>query len=227
MWLQRLTTQTSLVLAVAAWLGGDSRILAGPMLYATTNADKWQVATAVDQDGDGKASSFPTSGFVTATAITNRPGWIANNDTGSNGGILHWTFFVFRQQFDLTGFDPATASLQFRWAADDSGQGFSFRGSWVPSFKLNGGAFVQGNWPNGESYSFGPTVNLTSGFTSGLNTIDFYVQGNGETDGFALEVASFTADPAVDVPEPATAILSVIGLAAFASIRFRRKTTSS
>ena len=59
-----------------------------------------------------------------------------------------WTFFVFHQTFDLTGYDPTTADLQFQWAADDSGQGFADRGTWVPKYSLNGG-------PSGDRYVAG------------------------------------------------------------------------
>ena len=57
---------------------------------------------------------------------------------------------------------------------------------------------VTGTWAGGNSYGFGPTVDITSGFVSGLNVIDFYVEGNGVTDGMALDLISFTSS----VPSP-------------------------
>lgn len=177
-------------------------------LYSTSDASQWQVATNVGGT-DGSFSSFPTTGFVTATAVTGRftgtTGWIANNSTGTNGSIGDWTFFVFRQTFDLTAAQAATADLQFQWAADDSGQGFAARGSWVPAYSLNGGSLIAGTWPGGYSYDFGPTVNLSSGFVAGQNVIEFYVEGNGVTDGLAVNPISFTA-----VPEPASSTWVVI-----------------
>lgn len=190
---------------------------AGPIFYSTSDASQWQVATNVGGT-DGSFSSFPTTGFVTATAVTGRftgtTGWIANNSTGTNGPIGDWTFFVFRQTFDLTGYDAATADLQFQWAADDSGQGFADRGSWTPKFSLNGGPLIAGTWAGGDSYSFGPTQDLSSGFVSGLNVIEFYVEGNGQSDGFALNPISFTAS----VPEPAS--LTLLGIAAASGLGY-------
>ncbi len=201
------------VSAVAVWLTlGATEGYSGPIFYATSDASHWQVATKVGGT-DGSFSSFPTTGFDTATAITWRPGWIANNSTGTNGSIGTWTFFVFRQTFDLTGYDATTAHLQFQWAADDSGQVFAWRGAWTPKYRLNGGALIAGTWPpDGDSYSFGPTLDLSSGFVSGSNVIDFYVEGNGVTDGFALKPISFTATSTV--PEPASLTLFGIALAA-------------
>jgi hypothetical protein len=187
---------------------------AGVMFHSTSTVSAWQVATnATPGDTtDGVFSSFPTSGFAAAAAITLRPGWIANNDTGNNGifGDPPWIKFVFRQTFDLTAYDPSTASLSFLWAADDSGQVFARRGSWTPKYRLNGGTLVDGVWPGGESYFFSNTpTTINSGFIAGLNTLDFYVQGNATTDGFALETVSFTASPIASVPEPSSLAIYV------------------
>ena len=130
-----------------------------------------------------------------------------------------WTFFVFRETFNLTGYDPSTASLQFQWAADDSGQGFADRGTWVPKYSLNGGPLITGTWPGGDTYGFGPTVDISSGFVPGLNVIEFYVEGNGATDGMALDPLSFTANA---VPEPASLTLLGIALASGLARAWRR-----
>ena len=62
-------------------------------------------------------------------------------------------------------------------------------------------------------------MDITSGFVAGQNVIDFYVEGNGRTDGMALNPISFTAG----VPEPAS--LTLLGIAAacgFAYFGLRR-----
>lgn len=200
---------------------GVTEVFAAPVFCSTSDASCWEVATNL-QGQDGQLSSFPISGFVTATSITNRLDWIANNSTGTNKPFIgDWTFFVFRQVFDLTAFDPTTAHLEFQWAADDSGQGILVRGTWTPKYSLNGGPLVSGTWPGGYSYDFGPVVNLSNGFVSGLNTLLFYVEGNGVTDGFALRTVRFTAEP---VPEPGTGVmlLSVLGFLGALALRTKQ-----
>ncbi|MFZ5519758.1 MAG: PEP-CTERM sorting domain-containing protein [Pseudomonadota bacterium] len=200
---------------VALCLAAAGAAQAANLTFASTSdAAAWQVAVA-HPGVDGQLSSFPSSGFAPALSINGRQtegiGWIANNSSGTNGwGIGDWTFFVFRQTFDLTGYDPATAVLRFQWAADDSGQGFADRGTWTPKYRLNGGPLVPGAWLGDYSYDFGPEVVISSGFRAGLNTIDFYVEGNGVTDGFALKPLGLTAAP---VPEPAAMALMLGGLA--------------
>lgn len=201
----------SLAVVAAAWTPATQA--ASPSFESTSSAAAWQVATRVG-GLDGAYASFPTGGFAPAVTVTARQtegvSWIANVASGSNAvDVGTWTFFVFRQTFDLKGFDPSTASLQFQWAADDSGEGFADRGSWRPKFSLNGGSLIDGNWPTGSTYGFSPVTTVSSGFMSGLNTIDFYVEGNGVSDGFALRSLGLVAQ----VPEPGTWALLGIGLA--------------
>lgn len=200
---------------------------ADPVFASTSDASQWQVATHVG-GADGQFSSFNMTDFVSAVATPSRPDWIANNSSGTNGPMETWTFFHFRQTFDLTGYDPNTAHLQFQWAADDSGEGFASRGTWVPKFSLNDGNLVP--WGTGPTYSYGSTVDLTSGFVSGLNTINFYVEGNGVTDGFALKTIGFTAQLNTNmtpVPEPETYAMLLAGLGLMGFVARRRKTNQA
>ncbi|HEX7534358.1 MAG TPA: PEP-CTERM sorting domain-containing protein, partial [Syntrophales bacterium] len=75
--------------------------------------------------------------------------------------------------------------------------------------------------PTAETYEYGNESSLSSGFISGLNTIDFYVEGNGVTDGFELRKVSFTARESSAVPEPATMLLLGFGLVGLAGVRKR------
>jgi len=204
---------------------GNIECSADPIFYSTSDpTDHWFVSATVNPNGDGQLSSFNSDNFIQAVSVTNRPDYIANNTTGTNGSIGDWTFFIFRQTFDLTGYDPASANLQFQWGADDSGQIFAARGSWIPRFSLNGGEFISYPGSPTSTYDYGNVVELTSGFISGLNTIDFYVEGNGVTDGLKLRSLSFTAnDASPTVPEPTTMLLLITGIAGLAAIRLRRK----
>jgi len=200
----------------------DAVCLAGPTFAGTGDpVGHWYVSTNVDRAGDGSFASFRTDAFQQAVNLNYDPSrldWIADVAHGSHGGVGNWTFFVFRQTFDLTGCDVSQARLTFRWAADDSGEIIADRGSWIPAFTLNGGAFQ--NYPGSTpanripTYDFSSLVSLTSGFVGGLNTIDFYVEGNGQTDGFGLQVQSFTA--------PAPGALAAAVLGALAGGRRRR-----
>ena len=193
----------SLVIGTAAMLIASPALAGGgtaPSFYGTnTPTGNWFVSTVVDPSAENAGIyPFSTSNFTQAVgAPANR---IANVSSGSNGpNVGYWSFFVFRQTFDLTGFDPATARLTLQWSADDSGEIFAFRGSWIPAYRLNGGGFV--NYPGSTSSARIPTYSLCSpftietGFVAGLNTLDFYVEGNGITDGLTVVVTSFTADP--------------------------------
>lgn len=173
LWKMKLGQRIVSVLAFCLSLG-TTEAFAAPTFYSTTEPSQWLVATNLNQP-DGLPSSFQTSTFTSAVLRDGTSNWIANVASGTNspGGVGYWTFFVFRQIVSLTGYDPTTANLQFEWAADDSGQVFAERGSWTPKFSLNGGSLINGIWSDGYSYSFGDTVSLTSGFVSGLNTIDF------------------------------------------------------
>jgi hypothetical protein len=215
-------------LATAIALGTAAKAdAATPVFHATTDAASWLVATHVG-GADGALSSFPTAGFVTAVQtparVTDGVTWIANNSTGTNGGIGTWTFFVFRQTIDLTGFDPATADLKFQWAADDSGEGFAARGSWTPKFRVNGGALINGSWPGTATYSFGNVTDIHSGFVAGINTLDFYVEGNGVTDGFALKPLGLTV---AAIPEPASFALLAAGLGVIVATTRRRRAAAA
>jgi hypothetical protein len=209
------TYRSSVVSAVLACIFHASASHSAPLLFeSTSNPGAWQVATNISGI-DGQLFLFPASGFVGATSISGRESeginWIANNNTGSNGYLTEWTQFIFRQSFDLTGYDPSSAVLKFQWAADDSGIG-GLAGSWKPQYKVNNGILLQGAWPSDYSYDFGPQVALSNNFVSGINTIDFYVQGNGVTDGFALKSLGLTANTANNGGTEVPGSLPILGV---------------
>ena len=216
-----MKTPIAIVSLALAAMAGQAQ--ANPVFYGTANNNvtaRWTVSTKVSSV-EGQTSNFGINPFTQAVNLTTpgRAHWIADISSGNHGGIGNWTYFVFRQTFDLTGYDPASANLTIRWAADDSGEIVASRGSLIPALKLNGGSFV--NYPGSTlssripTYNFSTPQSITSGFVPGLNTIEFYVQGNGQTDGFALELVSFTA-----VPTPGAA--TVLGLGGLLAVRRRR-----
>lgn len=212
------------VAVAAAMVFAASAAMADPIFASTTAAvgsidPVWKVAAEHGGYNDGKARfddilanvpfgdawAWRTEGPVTM---------LANNASGINGGMGNYIYFVFRQTFDLTGYDPATADLKFRWASDDVPGAVG----WMPALSLNGGALQKAG--TSGAYTLGGVVELNSGFVAGLNTLDFYVEGNGQTDGFALSRESFTAGV---VPEPASLLLMACGLGGvMAAVRRRR-----
>jgi len=218
-------------LGITAVTAAVASASAAPVFSNTTNAGAWQVATNAPPGADGNYSDFPTAGpWATAMACANRANWIANISSCSNttnGGIAgnQWTQFIFRQSFTLTAAEAQSQQLTFNWAADDSGLQIWAQGSWIPKWSLNSLAetdLVSGiwdaptSWP-GPTYSLGPSVTV-SGFKEGLNTMYFWVQGNGVTDGMMLMNARFSErasnrglNQGQSVPEPAS--LALVSLA--------------
>ncbi|MEM8943643.1 MAG: choice-of-anchor Q domain-containing protein [Planctomycetota bacterium] len=107
--------------------------------------------------------TVPADGFPIPPWVPNEPDsrWIgppADDAVGVAGT------YVYRTSFDLSGFDFAdlTFSITGRWASDNSGS----------DILING---VSTGQTNSEFTAFSPFT-ITTGYVSGVNTIDFVVQ---------------------------------------------------
>jgi hypothetical protein len=107
---------------------------------------------------------------------------------------------TYRLSFDLSGFDAATANVSGSFAADNNASLF-----------LNGvstGFSVAG-------FSAFTNFALTSGFVSGINTLDFVVLNAGGPGAFRVDNLQGTANvlvtPPGAIPEPGTWALLILG----------------
>ena len=84
--------------------------------------------------------------------------WIAPQNNQAAGNLPGT--YIYHTTFNLTGFNPATATLTGQFAADNSA-----------IIKLNG--VVVG--PTAPTYSAWTQFAINSGFAAGINTLDFVV----------------------------------------------------
>ena len=132
--------------------------------------------------------------------------WIAPRADQSVTGGNALGSYIYRTTFDLTGTNPATASLSGNWATDNIGVVF-----------LNG---VYAGVTNLAGPSVYTAFNINSGFSAGVNTLDFLVVNNGTSanpTGLRVEISG-----SVNIPEPATAVLASLAMLGLCAAGFAR-----
>jgi hypothetical protein len=146
------------------------------------------------------------------------PQWVPNDANSAWIGFKDssdtrpFGLYTFETTFNLTGYNPSTASLVGRWAADQYG-----------SFYLNG-ALIQsvpdGNW-NAATNPTLTSFTVTSNFVAGINILDFVVQFPDTFDGLRVEPMTLTASPnGSGVPDAgSSALLLGLGLVGLMSVK--------
>lgn len=178
---------------------------------------------AVIADGASEShytlTSLPggTSNLIARTDVGGFPipPWLGNNTTSawigpSNDLALNAPGgdYTYRTTFDLSSFVASTAQITGRWSTDNTGVDIFLNGT---SLGLTQGGFG----------AFSPDFTIASGFTSGVNTLDFVVNNGGGPTGLRVELTG-TAN-AASVPEPSDMLGTAI---AFGSIvMLKRKLT--
>jgi hypothetical protein len=163
---------------------------------------------------------------VSPQAFTGNPiaaAWISNSTslasrwiTPKPNGVTSFdpatpVVYTYSTSFDLSGFDPATASFAGRFAADNT----------VDSIFLNGTQIGSGG-----SFSDWSEFAASTGFVSGLNTLEFVVrnfaQDGGNPTGLRVEFSDSNVNV---VPEPASWAMMIAGFAAVGFAMRRRRQT--
>jgi hypothetical protein len=122
-------------------------------------------------------------------ADTTTAAWVAPQADGNAGVNGTYTYDL---AIDLSGLDPATASISGTFGTDNAG-----------AVWLNGDAPVA---TTGSASFAAPTpFSINSGFVAGLNTLHVQVNNEGDPTAFFVSITSATAN-AVAPPVPAKAV---------------------
>jgi len=146
-------------------------------------------------------------GYVTLDNVWPITPWLANNDvsrwiapTQTQGQTFDASAagtYTYHLNFDLTGFNAATASFTGRFAADNAAV-----------VRLNGVDIA-----TGTGFTDWTAFSASSGFHSGVNSLDFIVtnwaQNGGNPTGLRVEFGSSSISA---VPEPSTYMVLLVGL---------------
>jgi hypothetical protein len=141
--------------------------------------------------GIGTYPGSTYNGFVGGQGDDTKSAWIGPDNASLNGVPGNYTY---RTTFDLAGLVASTANISGKWNTDNSGVQVLLNGTALSGVTNDG-------FPIGFS-----TFNIASGFTSGINTLDFIVNNAGTSSNptaLRVEYASAMADAAsTAVPEP-------------------------
>jgi len=130
--------------------------------------------------------------------------WIGPNTAVFEGPVGD---YVYRTTFSLNQVNPNTASILGRWSTDNLGIEIYLNG-------VRTGHFTNGDFGTWTSFA------LSSGFVSGVNTIDFKLNNGGGPTGLRVEFLSSSVAP---VPEPDVYAMLVAGIGLLGAVARKRR----
>ena len=203
-WTRPFLAALALVLA----LSGESQAAPIQGLFDTGVDD----AGVVQANGSSELHYVMTGPVSPAIVAAPNPSWLSPPTGSAWIGPTSGTTtdpvgtYSYTLTFDLAGLDATTASISGQWATDNTA-----------SIYLNG---VDTGLQKDSFRQLDP-FEVSSGFVAGVNTLEFRVS-NPDLSGLnptGLLVAELSGTA---VPEPSTATLTALGLAALANRRHRR-----
>jgi hypothetical protein len=125
----------------------------------------WTLTSSADPTYNGpetytvKSDAFPIPPWM---ANTSNSKWICPRQ---NGTEVEDGAYVYQLQFDLTGYDPDSARMTGQYSADDS----------LTNVKIN----AVSTGISGSGFDSWHSFSISSGFTAGTNTLEFFVNNGG------------------------------------------------